>query len=200
MKKVFFTLIAIVAINSIITAQTRFGIKGGLNLANQSVSADGIAASNLSRNMALGFHLGVVLDAPLSDKLSIQPGLLFSQKGFKIPASGKDPEISATLGYLEIPINFLFHVTEGFTVGAGPYLAYGLKGSYSDGTKEDAFATGSYKKLDYGLNLTAGFEVADGLMLSANYGLGLANVADFTGITAKNNVIGFSVTKLFGSK
>lgn len=207
MKKIFLTLLSISLFSAATSAQMRFGIKGGLNLANISVSP---AQSNPPKSI-IGFHGGVVLDAALTDKISIQPNLLFSLKG----ASGSVSigtgtiESKATLNYIEVPVNFVYSVTDAFTVGAGPYLGYALSGNsavtstisgFSSYNESLDFEKEKIKRLDFGLNFTAGYEVTEGIVISANYSLGLANISDDANVTSKNNVIGFSVTKFFGEK
>ena len=200
MKKILLTIITIFAINAVASAQMRFGIKGGLNLANESISSSALGGLSLSPSMRIGFHAGLVMDSPITESISIQPNLLFSQKGFKLSANGND--ISTTFNYIELPINFLYHASESFSVGAGPYLGYALSGTVSSGSQNTnvTFGSGEARRLDYGLNLTAGYEVSPGLVISANYSLGLANISDDSSETIKNNVIGFSLTKFFGEK
>src|SRR3954452_21945068 len=57
-------------------------IKGGVNFSNISTSNDG---SYRDGNMLTSFNAGVVADLPLSNLLSIQPGLVLSGKGSKVP-------------------------------------------------------------------------------------------------------------------
>lgn len=182
------------------SAQMRFGIKGGLNLANESISSSALGGLSLSPNLRIGFHAGLVMDSPITETISIQPNLLFSQKGFKLSANGND--VTTTFNYIELPINFLYHASESFSVGAGPYLGYALSGMVSSASQNTnvTFGSGEARRLDYGLNLTAGYEVSPGLVISANYSLGLANISDDSSETIKNNVIGFSLTKFFGEK
>jgi hypothetical protein len=202
MKKILLTLITIIAVNASINAQMRFGVKGGLNLASISTSDKTVPTSS-----ALGFHGGIVLDAPLSESISIQPNLLFSQKGFSLDASGISSKV--TFNYIEIPVNFLYNATDALTIGAGPFLGYALSASakttFNGQTQTtDVDFDNKSQRVDYGLNITAGYEIIEGLVISANYSLGLANLnKDATTSstnTIKNNVIGFSVTKFFGER
>ncbi len=201
MKKILLTLITIIAVNAAVDAQMRFGVKGGVNLANASVT--GFSTSSI-----LSFHGGIVLDASLSESISIQPNLLFSQKGFQLDLLGSSSK--ATFNYIEVPVNFMYKVSDAFSVGAGPYLGYAISGSTKSTSsagvttnKDVDFTTDKVNRFDYGLNITAGYEVIEGLAVSINYSLGLANLNSDTSSSAqtiKNNVIGFSVTKFFGEK
>ena len=196
MKKIALTLITIIAITATISAQIHFGIKGGLNLANQyfMYSALGVASTSIRP----GFHAGVLLDAPLSKSISIQPNLLFSQKGAIFNGTYG---FTATYNYLELPVNVIYHINKKFMIGAGPYLGYALSGTQSGSQQsiDVVFGSGQAKRLDFGLNALIGYEIIDGLVISANYSLGLTNIYDNSDVTYKNNVIGVSLTKFLRS-
>ena len=178
-------------------------LKGGVNLANVSVSNDGGVddAKNLT-----SFHVGIIADLELTSFLAIQPGLLFTGKGTKMQSGDEDDAnfYRATTNpyYVEIPVNLVLKTPTGptrFFVGAGPYVAIGVAGkskvegsvlgnSFSSEEKiewsnddpttvdfEEGAGFGILKRFDYGLNGTLGIE-ASKFVLSANYGLGLAKL------------------------
>ena len=121
-------------------AQSAFSIgpRLGINMATVAASGDNAAEAN-PQNIFLP-QIGVTLDMSFGDKLSFQPSLLFSQKGFKTEESGTQSfngttvTYSATskvrINYLELPLNFVFTTggTQGFQLFAGPYLALGVGG------------------------------------------------------------------------
>jgi len=124
----FFSLFVIVAH----AQKSSVILKGGVNLANVSMSSDG--GVNDARNLT-SFHAGVVADLELTSFLAIQPGLLFTGKGSKIQ-SGEEGDANfyrATTNpyYVEIPVNLVFKTPTGptrFFAGAGPYAAIGVAG------------------------------------------------------------------------
>jgi len=151
-------------------------------------------------------RVGVIGDFELAPFLAIQPGLLFTGKGTKTQSgnSGDDNYYRATTNpyYLEIPVNLVFKTPTGptkFFAGAGPYIGIGIAGknkvngsvlgnSFSSEEKiewsnddpstldeEEGAGFGILKRFDYGLNGTVGIETA-GLVISANYGFGLAKL------------------------
>lgn len=197
MKKIALTLITIIAITATTSAQIRFGIKGGLNLANQSFTSS--AFGEASTSIRPGFYVGILLDAPVSESISIQPNLLFSQKGAIFNGTYS---FTQTFNYLELPVNVIYHINKKFTIGAGPYLGYALSGtqSGSQNSINIEFGSGQARRLDFGLNALFGYEIIDGLVISANYSSGLSNIYDSGSVTLKNNVIGVSLTKFFGSR
>lgn len=179
-------------------------LKGGVNLANVSVTESGRIddAKTLT-----SFHAGIIGDIHLASILSLQPGLLVTGKGSKTQ-SGDESDANyfrATSNpiYLEVPLNLVLKGPIGndtkIFAGAGPYLAIGIAGKnktegkifgtafsseknieWSDDdptTLDDEEGTGFgiMKRFDYGLNGTAGIETKN-ILLSVNYGLGLAKL------------------------
>jgi hypothetical protein len=180
MKQKFYLLFAFILFGSAAWSQeTRFGLTGGLSLASWSISGGGVSINTSSNN---GFTAGVTSFIPLTSQFSIQTGLNYVQKGAKISDQG-DEEI-VKLNYVELPVNFLY-THEGFFAGAGPTIAMGLSGTdkaTSQGvTEKSDIQFGSttdddLKKFDFGANITAGYMVPSGWMISLNYNYGLSNL------------------------
>lgn len=190
-------------------------IKGGLNLANVSVSDDGNVDD---AKMLTSFQVGFVGDVPLGGIAYFQPGLLLTGKGTK--AQSGDPSTATYFKsttnplYLEIPANLIFKFPLGtdnkFFVGAGPYLGIGIAGKnktegkylgigfenennieFSDDDPttldyEENAGFGILKRFDYGLNGTAGIE-GKSIALGINYGLGLAKLQSGSNSSSNNN-------------
>lgn len=134
--------------------------------------------------------------------------------GFYIPKGAR-----LQLNYLEIPFNFVYKFPLGpgsVRAGLGPYVARGLKGRYhynivqngstvTQDSKKVQFSRHANDNLavvrihpwDAGANFTLGYELQNGLMLSANYSMGLTDIDrnDFT--TSKNSYLGISLGFLF---
>jgi hypothetical protein len=185
-------------------AQTKFGIKGGLNMSTMTFKMMGITVDPKS---LMGFHFGAIAEMPLSGNLFVQPGIFYSSKGSKFEVGTEKFQANPT--FIDIPINLLYKLDLGsarLVVNAGPYLAYGISGDqdFSTGTKE-AIKWGSnaetdmMKPMDYGLNFGAGVELSS-IIISVNYGLGLSNLSPESSVTFKNKVIGISVAYMFGGK
>lgn len=180
-------------------------LKGGVNFANISTTADGRVDE--ARSLT-SFHVGFLGDIPLGDAFSFQAGLLLTGKGARteIYAGSNTTDnyykLKTNPLYLEVPVNFVFKVPFGndsrLYIGAGPYVAMGIGGkikgeqkllgvmsSYENDIEfnnDDPTTSGqedaSVRKLrrfDYGANALAGFEVGK-VMLGLNYGWGLAKI------------------------
>ncbi|MCH5597265.1 porin family protein [Niabella ginsengisoli] len=126
-----FAAFSTVAIQS--QAQVEIGVRAGLNLNNVSYKDGG--GDKWDTKINPGFHAGVTFDIPVADEFYVQPGALFSVKGFKTTRSTDfldyEGETRWNASYIEVPINFLYKPELGsgkLLLGAGPYVAYGIGG------------------------------------------------------------------------
>jgi hypothetical protein len=121
-------LLATVAVSESKAQGIRFGLKGGGNLSNLS----GDLTDEDRYENKFGFHGGAMLNIGLLDDgfLSVQPEVLFSQKGFKF---AKDQAFGLykysgerTYNYIDVPV--LLKVRAGGAYfEAGPQYSYLLK-------------------------------------------------------------------------
>lgn len=204
MKKLVL-LFALVVASQLVSAQgLKYGIKAGVNFANQEFKEQGFSFSPKS---VTSFHIEGLIDYGINSSFSIQPGLALSGKGFRIESDGV--KAKTDLMYVEVPVNavakFPISSIGKFFIGAGPYAAFGISGkakvegsgvSESDDKLFDK-DKGSYKKGDIGINVLGGLEFSKGLTINANYGLGLSNISREASTTAKNKVVSVSVGFLF---
>jgi hypothetical protein len=214
MKKIFlFTCILLSAIAGF--SQVHYGIKGGLNIANEvlSVEDNGVKISESGSTIA-SFHIGFFADIPVSKNVHFAPELLFSGKGsnFNSTNNNGDPDkVKLRPYYLDIPLNILYthNLSKGASLflGAGPQFGYGLfgKATTSDST-QDVFETGGFKKFDFGINFIGGVELMSGLRVSVNYTIGLVSIADDSEVQSgenvkfKNHVFGISLGYILSKK
>jgi hypothetical protein len=185
-------------------AQVKIGPKVGLNLAKMTLKASGIA---IDPKTLVGFNIGAIAEFPLAENVFLQPGVLFSAKGSKYSIDSYDMKM--TPGFIEIPVNCLYKLdlsSAKLLLFAGPYFGFGISGSFeSDGESVDiSYGSGEdndMKPFDFGLNIGVGAEIQN-IEVSAQYGLGLANLAPVTtnDTQMKVKVIGISVAYLFGAK
>lgn len=191
-----------------LTAQTSIGISAGASFANVTIKSGFISASPKSK---AGIAVGIAIDAPLSTNFSFQPALNFIQKGYRVKDQGSKE--TANLNYLEVPLNFVYSTqkNEGFFIGAGPSLAYGISGKdkfTADGMPDDnqkvKFGSGAdeVKAFDFGVNALAGYKMKGGFMISANYNLGLSKINNDDGSgdggTIKNKYFSIKIGYFFG--
>jgi len=183
-------------------AQIKAGYIFGLNLSTMTLKTQGISSHP---DTPIGIHFGGFFEIPIKDNFTLQPGLLVSAKGsnYKIDSV----EFSLSPIYLEVPVIAVYSFRIDaikISLFAGPYFACGVGGykiesgselkniSYGSGENNDL------KPFDIGLNFGAGVNIK-GLLISAQYGMGLANVSPVATIDSemKNRVIGISISSLF---
>ena len=160
-KGLIFVLFALVSIVSY--SQISWNAKVGMNMSNFTGDAD--------TDMRVGFNVGVGMEYQFTDMWSIQPSLMFTQKGAKLG------DIKANPMSLELPVMAAarFAVVDGqnVVVKAGPYLACGIAGKYKiAGVKEDFFGDDAAKRFDFGLGVGVAYEINRFFVdLSGEFGL-----------------------------
>ncbi len=206
MKKVTFLLVAFLG-SLALHAQTKFGIKAGGNSASWTVKLNGVKDDEYKSRM--GFHFGAVIDHAISENFSIQPHVLFVNRGSGIKHD--DHTDNAVVNAIDVPINFLYKAPAGagkFFMGGGPNLGFNLNAKIKSDEEADekldiGNGEGELKRFDFGVNLLAGYELNNGLFFSANFTPGIANLENpVSGIdlTARSNFFGFSIGYFFGGK
>lgn len=201
-------------------SQIRLGVKGGVNFADMKYEPKDNTNGVPDGKSLVSYHVGVIVDVPIADFVSIQPGLMLNSIGSKREYK------STTLGnytmkvnpiYLDVPVNVLFKAKMGegtkLYVGAGPYLGYGISGKVTFNAETPLgngqidhnikFGNGNsddLKKTDVGGNILAGIEFKN-LTLGAQYGLSFTNNApngsDNASKILRNKVLSLSVSFLF---
>ena len=185
-----------------LTYGQNYGIKGGVNFANMTISALGIGVTPKSLTAV---HVGFVGEFDMKGNLTFNTGLLYSIKGFNMSAGGES--VTETLNYLVVPLNFAYKFPindkSKFLIQAGPYLGYALSGKdkYNGESSDVEFGDGGMKRMDYGLGFGGGVDFGS-VVLSLNYELGLANLVDGSDVdaSAKNKVVQLSIAYMFGKK
>lgn len=191
MKKLSIFIIAFLAFTGVYAQNSSlgFGLKAGVNFPKYNFSGSN---SSYETNSATNFHVTAFLDAPMAGGfLSVQPGISLQGKGAELVNNNFGTVTQNTM-WLEVPVNLVAKMPLGhsgnFFVGAGPYVGFGLSGKNkydSDwGSTETEFEfgkDGTLKSTDFGVNIIAGFQLSQGLMIHGGYGMGL------TDIRASNN-------------
>lgn len=168
-----------------------FGIKAGINLANQTAKASGLTISTSS---LLGITGGAFVNLPVSDGgFAIQPEVLYSMMGSKISFGGQSS--TAELGYISVPVLAKYNIDKpGFGVYVGPQIGFLMSakdktGSTSTDSKSD------YKSTDFSAVVGLEYSLDMGINASARYQIGLSNIAKETsnGESLKNNAFTFTI-------
>lgn len=175
MKKLLIFFIAAGISVSVASAQElQFGVKGGLNIANITVSNgfNGYSYSTLA-----SFNAGAFLKIPVVSFFSVQPELYYSGQGFKAD-DGSGGTYSEHVNYLNIPVLAKFTTRSGFFLETGPQI--GIKLSAKDkenGISQDVSSAYNSADLDWAFGLGYKIPMAP-VGIDLRYNVGITNVAN----------------------
>ncbi|UYZ58797.1 porin family protein [Hymenobacter latericus] len=196
----------------------RFGVKAGANYSNLA----GDVVDEDRYESKFGVHGGLMLNVGLIDDgfLSLQPELLFSQKGFKY--ADRDVTIGndrfrftgkLTYNYLDVPVLLKINAG-GLFFEAGPQFGYLLSASDDiEITRNGQTQTSSQnysnlddvKRTEVGYAAGLGYQAKSGPMIGLRYNGSLTDFADdgYQGDefrNARNSVFLLSVGFMFGGE
>lgn len=149
-----------------------FGIKGGPNFSNFQGSS-----ANLKSESITSYHVGAFVDLGLSERVSIQPELLYSTVGAKVSVTGAVDEFRNKLGYISVPLLAKIYLfPDRLSIDLGPQVSFLLN------EKENVNLE---KSNSYDFSLTGGvtLRVLGPIFVQARYNLGLRDVKPNTDIT-----------------
>lgn len=218
--RLFFTLLLCYSTTN---AQVSIGLRGGYTIANLLFEQTGSPLAGSSTSKLNSGHADLLLNIPLKGGLYLQPVIRYVTKGanFEHNNSGKPANVflSATnrikVHYLELPVNLVYKIPVGFgkvTVGAGPYVAYGMNGRYNTAIEyngqtiqknyqnieftdgDNAAATNMrLRRWEGGANCMLGLEFNNTLILGVNYSHGMSDLDKTSHTTVKNQYLGISM-------
>lgn len=201
MKKGLLVFLVVLVGTTVIFADD-FGasVSAGANLA--FLSADGATDALLSdRSPRFGLTVGVQGNYNFHSnkrqvQLSIQPGIFYTMKGYRIYASGGD--MKANLDYLEIPI--LLKAGIPLKGSANPYFLVGPSiGIHvlNETIVETSGVTATVKndkRNDFGLVIGAGAALDNGISIDLRANFGFINIDETTDDKNKNHSMALLVS------
>lgn len=183
-------------------AQTRFGIKAGIDLASQTNAyssfnfgpnpgSSPVHLETSNSQTRTGFQGGFFMDIPISGAFIYRQQLLYTMGGGKIPSTvdvGGNPATSPfsySLKYIQLPAQVLFSPKLSWGrpwIGIGPYagILLGAGINTGNGSRSVGIGNGSndgFRRFDVGISPTLGIGLSNGLSLGVDAQLGLVNVS-----------------------
>ena len=179
MKKTILFTVLLVAISMNMQAQlVKFGIKGGVNYANQNGSNITVNSTNYQTDAITSYHAGLIAEIKLVDSFSIQPELLYSTQG----ASYKNAteEFRNELGYLSIPVLAKINLNKFVSLELGPQASFLL-------SERNNFDFKDANTFDFAVVGGLGLNITKNLFIQGRYGLGLTDASKDAEV--KNSVV-----------
>jgi len=195
-----------------LNAQT-FVVRAGLNLSTM-LSKDDRGTYSKDYSLTPGLLIGVSKDLRMTESLSFEASVNYSQKGFLLDKdyqlyASQEPTHSyykAVLSYLELPLALKYNTTIAKlpVYGLlGPYLGFGLGGKttsdvYSGNSSERKTFYGEMNKDGYWKKFDGGIVAGLGVSIKKfdcrlTYSYGLVNFSRRDPLVQKNRVAGISV-------
>lgn len=185
MKTVLASLMFVLFCSAGIYAQgLDFGVKAGVNIANQKLTGD----YDFDTKAIVSFHGGVFVVWMFTEQLGLQPELLLSMQGSK----EKDYDYKIMTNYVAIPVLVRYNINEMFSVHAGPQFGFLVSAKEEfDGDKQDI--KDDFKGTDVGIALGAEADFTEKIGVGARYIIGVTNVLkegeSFDDTKLKNGVL-----------
>lgn len=206
-------LLLLVTVSALYTSAQvtpQFTVKAGLS----SAGIRGEAASNLNNLLNFtdgmvttqnrtGFFAGVAVGIPLNEKITLEPGIYYSQKGYELRGElgikgveflGVNARARLQSDYIDVPILLKANLGGGLKIFAGPQISYlassnlktsaGLLGINIFNNTLDA--SNQFNKWDMGLTGGVSYEFKNGFSVSGAYDHGLSR------IDANNSINGYN--------
>lgn len=166
MKKIILIAALILSMSSAAMAQVKFGVKGGVNVTNMSLSSDVLDKSNNA-----GFFLGptVKFTLPIVG-LGLDASLLYDQRSADISVQGTGNQVNRTLKseQLIVPVNLRGTIGVGDMASLLLYTGPQVGVNLSDDIEEIDW---KWKNTSFSWNFGAGVMLMSHLQISANYNI-----------------------------
>ena len=212
-------LLLLVTVSALYTSAQvtpQFTVKAGLS----SAGIRGEAASNLNNLLDFtdgmvttqnrtGFFAGVAVGITLNEKITLEPGIYYSQKGYELRGElgikgveflGANARARLQSDYIDLPILLKANLAGGLKIFAGPQISYlassnlktsaGILGINLFNNTLDA--SNQFNKWDMGLTGGVSYEFKNGFSISGAYDHGLSR------IDANNSVNGYNTSIKLG--
>jgi hypothetical protein len=149
-----------------------FGIKGGPNFSNFEGSS-----ANLKSESITSYHVGAFVDLGLSERVAIQPELLYSTVGAKVSIGGTVDEFKNKLGYISIPLlTKVYLFPDRLSIDIGPQVSFLLN-------EKENVNLGNSNSYDFSLVGGVTLRVLGPIFVQARYNYGIRDVKPNTEIT-----------------
>jgi hypothetical protein len=194
-------LIASLTLGTLTFAQSQpsFGIKAGVissgmkgDAVNSLQNLMDFTNGGVTTSNHTGFFVGGNVSLPISDLVSVEPGLYYSEKGYDMRGDlnlkglkflGANAKANLASHYVDMPVLLKLNFN-GLQVFAGPQVSYLTKADLRTTAGALGFnvldktmdATDQFNRWDAAVTAGLGYQFASGFNVSASYDYGLSKV------------------------
>ena len=133
-----------------------------------------------------GFYIGAGADIPLGEMVSIEPGLVYTQRGYglkgnltinKLKIEALNARATSQMHYIDVPVLIKVKPAGGLTIFAGPQVSYLVKNNLQADIallgfsllNTDLDITNQFNRFDMGITGGIGYEFEGGFGIAASY-------------------------------
>jgi hypothetical protein len=169
MKKSILIGLFFFALSTNVQAQlVKFGVKAGVNYANQNGSNITVNSTNYDTEAITSYHAGLIAEVKLTDGFSIQPELLYSTQGATYKNAFE--EFKNEVGYLSIPLLAKIHLNKTFSLDLGPQASFLL-------SERNNFDVNNAETFEFAAVGGLGINITKNFFLQGRYVLGLSEAS-----------------------
>jgi Outer membrane protein beta-barrel domain len=218
--KILPAVVAALALSITVQAQITKGIRAGVAVTNWRGDASGtlndvVKATNgvLQTAPKTSFYAGGFINIPVTDAVSIEPGINYTQKGYvlrgnlsidKLNFLGANAGAKVESQYIDISVVLKVQPAKGLQIFAGPQLSYLVKSNLKVDAgilgisllKRSVDLTNNFNRIDAGVTGGIGYQFANGLSITGSYDRGLSRLDKNSNLKAYNEAfkvgLGFS--------
>lgn len=165
MKKIILAAIVLLGVSASMQAQAiKFGVKAGLNYANQTGSNISTTIGDYNKDAITSYHAGLIAEIKLTDGFAIQPELLYSTQGATYKNATE--EFKNELGYISIPVMAKFSLNNSISLDLGPQASFLLSERKNVNFRES-------ETFEFGAAAGLTLNITKSLFIQGRYVLGL---------------------------
>ena len=200
-------IIMCVSFNSQAQKHASFGIKAGFNSSN--FRATGLEAAVFKTINS--FHLGGLVQIPLTQQFYIQPELLYSEQGTQYQTTYDADDVGGIkdkwyLNYMNVPLLLQYRLKHGFGLETGPQVGFLLnakrKDVYNDYSNYEQEITEQLNDIDFSWVFNSTYQTKFGFGIYVRYNLGLSEINDgifISSTSLKNKVFQLGLFYVFNT-
>jgi hypothetical protein len=140
----------------------------------------------LNERSRTGFYAGVGVELPIGELISVEPGLIYTQRGYGVKGNltinalkidALNARATSQMHYVDMPVLFKVKPAGGFTVFVGPQVSYLVNNNLRADVNILGFSllntnldiTNQFNRIDVGVTGGIGYESETGIGVSAAF-------------------------------